>query len=409
MNNSLINPFQLLEEKSQQAWSGCVRISEPKDDSVGWQIYLAAGKIQYATSIAGKQNRLLYLWEQFKPPTSCPTLKNQGSEYSQLFEWWSIKKISDSEISELLFKFTQEALIQVASINQTTAQFKENLTLPESIAEFDWNDFELKTDIEQWTPVRAYLGSPFSRLQLEQNNSLRFYKIWKKLYDNPELADLANAQKLSSLVGLFAQKKSFYYLASQVKIEPLRFAHYIKPCIEQDIVSVLPFQKIDTKTQPSAKVVSAKVTAPSPIAGRSPQPIKPTATSEEVDNKPVIACIDDSKTVQKQVKMTLEAIGYKVIEITDPTAALRGLSRQQPVLILMDINMPNMNGYDLCSMLRRSYKFQEIPIVMLTGRDGVIDRMRAKFVGSSDYLTKPFESNKLIEVVNKYHKITTSV
>ena len=409
MNNSLINPFQLLEQKTSQAWSGCVRIAEPKDDSVGWQIYLAAGKIQYATSVAGKQNRLLYLWEQFKPKTNCPTLKNQGSEYSQIVEWLSVKKISDSEISQLLFKFTQEALIQIASINQTTAQLRENLTLPESVAEFDWRDFEIKPGVAQWTPIRAYLGSPFSRLQLEQSNSLRFYKIWKKLYDNPELADLANAQKLSSLVGLFAQKKSFYFIASQVMIDPLSFAHYIKPCIEQDIVSVLPFQQIATETQASAKVAPAQPKNTSLVGARSPQKSIPETPSEEIETRPVIACIDDSKTVQRQVKMTLEAIGYKVIEITDPAAALRGLSRQQPVLILMDINMPNMNGYDLCSMLRRSYKFQEIPIVMLTGRDGVIDRMRAKFVGSSDYLTKPFEPNKLIQMINKYHKITTSV
>ncbi len=399
MNNNLINPFQLLTARSQQAWSGCMTIAEPKDDSVGWLIYWAAGKIQYATSTTGKQDRLLYLWEQFHPPTNCPTLKPEYCEYSQLYEWLKAKKISDLDISQLLFKFTQEALIQIASINQTTIQSEENFTLSKNITAFAWDKFNLKSEVSKWTAVRSYLGSPLSRLELEQINSLRFYKIWKKLYDNPELAELANAQKLSSFVNWFTQKKSFYYLASQVKIAPLTFAYYLKPCIEQNIVSLLPYQKITT-TSPTPTKSNRQIWS---------QSQQPRPTTQKLDDRPVIACIDDSRTVQKQVKMTLEAIGYQVIEIIDPTDALRGLSHQQPVLILMDINMPNINGYDLCSMLRRSYKFQEIPIVMLTGRDGVIDRMRAKFVGSSDYLTKPFKPVQLVKMVNKYHQITASV
>ena len=62
----------------------------------------------------------------------------------------------------------------------------------------------------------------------------------------------------------------------------------------------------------------------------------------------------------------------------------------------MDINMPELNGYDLCSLLRKSERFKDIPIVMLTGRDGMIDRVRAKLVGATDYLTKPCDPNKLI-------------
>jgi twitching motility two-component system response regulator PilG len=60
-------------------------------------------------------------------------------------------------------------------------------------------------------------------------------------------------------------------------------------------------------------------------------------------------------------------------------------------------------------MLRRSRKFETLPIVMLTGRDGIIDRMRAKFVGATDYLTKPVDANKLVELVNSLTKAASSV
>ncbi|NJL51468.1 MAG: response regulator [Hydrococcus sp. SU_1_0] len=102
--------------------------------------------------------------------------------------------------------------------------------------------------------------------------------------------------------------------------------------------------------------------------------------------------------------MTLEAGGYQVLSILDPTLALKQLSQQLPAVIFLDINMPNMNGYDLCSLLRKSERFKDIPIVMLTGRDGMIDRVRAKIVGATDYLTKPCDPNKLITLTKVLEK-----
>ncbi|RMF22855.1 MAG: response regulator [Cyanobacteria bacterium J083] len=97
--------------------------------------------------------------------------------------------------------------------------------------------------------------------------------------------------------------------------------------------------------------------------------------------------------------MTLEAVGYEVISITEPSTALKTLRYQQPILILMDINMPEIDGYELCSMLRRARKLEKVPIVMLTGRDGLIDRMRAKIAGANNYITKPCNPNKLLKLI----------
>jgi chemotaxis family two-component system response regulator PixG len=66
--------------------------------------------------------------------------------------------------------------------------------------------------------------------------------------------------------------------------------------------------------------------------------------------------------------------------------------------------MPNTNGYEICSFLRKSPQFKEIPIVMLTGHDGIVDRLRAKMVGSTDFLGKPPDPTKVVQVVQKYLK-----
>jgi twitching motility two-component system response regulator PilG len=80
---------------------------------------------------------------------------------------------------------------------------------------------------------------------------------------------------------------------------------------------------------------------------------------------------------------------------------MTALARQKPNLILMDINMPEINGYELCQMLRQSDALKEIPIVMLTGRDGLIDRMRAHMVGATEYITKPIQPQELLDVIQK--------
>lgn len=85
----------------------------------------------------------------------------------------------------------------------------------------------------------------------------------------------------------------------------------------------------------------------------------------------------------------------------EPARALTMLVRDKPNLVLMDISMPEIDGYELCRMLRLSSALKEVPIVMLTGRDGLVDRIRARMVGATNYVTKPFQPQQLLNVVNE--------
>ena len=116
---------------------------------------------------------------------------------------------------------------------------------------------------------------------------------------------------------------------------------------------------------------------------------------------PVIACVDDSQTIQQFVRLALEPLGYEVLTLMDPTEALMHLIERRPTLILMDIEMPKMDGYELCQMVRQVGVLRDTPIVMLTGREGFVDRIRARMVGSTAYLTKPFDFQELKTLVQK--------
>jgi two-component system, chemotaxis family, response regulator PixG len=112
-----------------------------------------------------------------------------------------------------------------------------------------------------------------------------------------------------------------------------------------------------------------------------------------------IACIDDSPTVLNAIQEFLNDKSLNVVPINDPVKALMQVMRCRPDLILLDVTMPNLDGYELCSLLRRHPSFRNTPIVMVTGNTGFIDRAKAKLVRSSGYLTKPFSQSELLKMV----------
>jgi two-component system, chemotaxis family, response regulator PixG len=126
--------------------------------------------------------------------------------------------------------------------------------------------------------------------------------------------------------------------------------------------------------------------------------------SQPIVNKSLytIACIDDSQTVLNSIKHFLDHNTFSVVTINDPVKALMQILRSKPDLILLDVEMPNLDGYELCSLLRRHSNFKNTPIIMVTGRTGFIDRAKAKIVRSSGYLTKPFTQSDLLKMVFKH-------
>ncbi len=115
-----------------------------------------------------------------------------------------------------------------------------------------------------------------------------------------------------------------------------------------------------------------------------------------------IVCIDDSPTVLKTIKNYLDDVSFSVVTISEPLKALMQVMRTQPDIILLDVGMPNLDGYDFCSLLRKNQAFKATPVIMVTGNTGFIDRARAKLVGASGYLTKPFTQSDLLKVVFKH-------
>ena len=124
------------------------------------------------------------------------------------------------------------------------------------------------------------------------------------------------------------------------------------------------------------------------------------ATATSLDRKTVLV-VDDSPTVRKLVALTLEKRGYKVVSAFDGVAAIKEIAAHNPSLILMDVNMPRLDGYQLCKLVKKHETTREIPVLMLTGKDGMFDRLRGRLVGCVGSIAKPFSPEELLEVVEQ--------
>ena len=126
------------------------------------------------------------------------------------------------------------------------------------------------------------------------------------------------------------------------------------------------------------------------------------SNSTQKKSGPLVACVDDSQMVCQTVKTILAGKGYRFLGIQQSVNATTILLKSKPDLIFLDLLMPIVNGYQLCGLLRKVSSLKKVPIVFLTAKDGFIDRVRAKVVGGSSYLSKPVSSERVLEIVEKY-------
>lgn len=120
-----------------------------------------------------------------------------------------------------------------------------------------------------------------------------------------------------------------------------------------------------------------------------------------------VMAVDDSPTVVKFVSFALRAAGFKVVTATDGMDALEKLSVMPDGvdLIITDLNMPNVDGYEFIKTIRENQRFEQLPIIILSSEEEENDKKLGDDVGASSYLVKPFKPDVLLAEVSKYLKI----
>ena len=126
-----------------------------------------------------------------------------------------------------------------------------------------------------------------------------------------------------------------------------------------------------------------------------------TTTVDKTREMPIVLSVDDSSVVQTVIKRSISD-HYQVILANNAVDALNLLNSHTVSLLLLDVTMPDIDGLELCRTIRSISKFRELPVVMLTAKDGLLDKVKGQFAGSTHYLTKPIDRDKLLNVLEKY-------
>lgn len=115
-----------------------------------------------------------------------------------------------------------------------------------------------------------------------------------------------------------------------------------------------------------------------------------------------ILVVDDSATVRKLISSKLEKSGHQVICAVDGVEAMATIETMVPDLVLLDIAMPRMDGYQVCKLIRANDAAKDVPVVMISGKDGFFDKVRGRMAGTTGYITKPFGPETLMKALETY-------
>ncbi|MFP4131803.1 response regulator [Thiohalospira sp.] len=114
-----------------------------------------------------------------------------------------------------------------------------------------------------------------------------------------------------------------------------------------------------------------------------------------------VLVIDDSQTIRKSAETILGRAGCEVTTAADGFEALARVVEDRPDVVFVDIMMPRLDGYQTTALIKGSEGFRNIPVVLLTSKDGLFDRARGRVVGADHYLTKPFASDEILGVLEE--------
>lgn len=363
------SPPKALHNVMRRQISGRLTIRDVNGDGAAWVVYAGQGQLHFVTSTAGERSRLKYILQRTRSRLLAQVNSGfQTTAYDFLQRGYETGQITQNQLSTFLRLFSQEALIHVLSMPQAVIQFDRDMNLDPISVFMPLKELisPIATQIGAWQRLRPEISSPLQHLEILDRNG--FDQDWIH-----QLGSLITEPPRVSLANVLEDQPSLYQLAYRLKLDILQLAKITARGVESGILGMV----IRTGNEAQAA-------------------------------KETVICIDDSVTVQRNVKLILEAAGYRVLGLTNPLQALSSLAKEKPSLILMDISMPNLDGYELCRLLRQSALLKDMPIVMLTGRDGFIDKVRAKVAGSTDYITKPFDAQTLMETVAKHIRAASS-
>jgi len=344
-----------------------------------WFVFFVNGQLVYAADAEMNLRRLKDYLRRYRVETqieqlSVPAIATiNAPEYGYLWALLEHHLLTPAQGRAIIQGMIHEVLFDLLSLHQGSFIFELGPPLSPQLNALEIAPLitQIMKQVQEWKQFHPQIQSPDQCPQIA---------------DRPALQNALPSGTFRMVERYANGETSIRQIARYLGRDILTVARAMYPYIQQGMIQL--------NFAPSELAADADLSKQAFPKVMEPMLASPT--------QPCIVCIDDSSTVRQTVEEILHQDGYKTITIGNPLEAFSLVFQIKPDLILCDIAMPELDGYEIAAMLRRSTAFRQTPIVMLTGKDGFIDRVKAKMVGATDYLTKPFGAGELLMVVERY-------
>jgi chemotaxis family two-component system response regulator PixG len=361
--------------------------------TVVWNLHFNDGKLIYATGGMHPVRRWNRALRQHCPNwnwsvESSELSENQPWECQLLAQGISRRQLTAIQTKLVIRTIVQECFFELGNSKDLKNDWKPTqkniFHLPQLIALSSWEILSVLTKatntqkkwqaagLDHLSPCLAPVFSPTANPQVIPVSEKKFFN------SNFTLWDIAVEQEKS---------------VTEVAVSLI-------PWVDK---GVLELQKIPDLPLPTIKQVVAVTNSQSqnkPIA--FVQESVQEVVQKSVEKQPLIACIDDSPVLAYTLRKILIPAGYQMLSIPEPMRGFSQLIEHKPDLILLDLLLPNADGYSICKFLRDTPTFRNTPIIFLTERNTPIDRAHAMLVGATEFLGKPPQPEELLQIVQKY-------
>jgi two-component system, chemotaxis family, response regulator PixG len=375
---------QLLQEAVRRP-SGELQIHR---NGVTWNIGLSGAQLHYAYHSLQTPEIL----EQFLPALgwefALPTVREiaqsgtAGRVVDVVAQLHDRQILNASQTQQLLRSLAEDALETLFWTDQLQSNWQDTLNLPQALQSIGItiNLFiePISQRVQTWKYLEPTLITPHQCPRCDDFGRLQ----------HPVPQGILPAATLEMMARLM-RGISLRQMALLLKQDVLKLCQMLHPYINAGVLRLEP----PTAPYNLLPTIPASYTA---IPTINLPAAMPPATRYKV------VCIDDSPTVLETIQRYLGTEKFEVATVENPMASLSALFDMKPDLILMDVSMPGIDGNRLCQILKRSSVFTHVPIVMVSGNTGVLDKEKAKASGATDYLTKPFSKEELLSLVDQY-------
>ena len=302
------------------------------------------------------------------------------------------KLIDRAKCAELVARMSIESLFDVIQFSQHSGNRLSYQSIQTGAGNSQLNLVLPLLEVEPILTKSIQTWQEWSNVGLADYAPSLFAVVSKSL----EVSQSINNYDLHHIVVAIDGNRSLRSLAVNNRQSVLNFTSTILPLLKAGFISLSP--------QPKSRVSKPNNSEVRNQSSRQfSEPIDTFSSPNiSVKQSPLIACIDDSILIYQSLEKIITEHGYRSYGIQDPLKIMPSLIRNKPDFIFLDLLMPITNGYEICEQIRKTPSLKHIPVIILTGKDGLIDRMRSKMVGATGFLSKPVNSELVLKMIGKY-------